>query len=68
MPVPVIVPDPVPDLDVVRVRCVIAKDALTDLFAVMVTVQVLLLVVSQPVQEEKVEPVLAVAVRVTDVP
>ena len=49
-PVPVTVPEPVPDLDTVRVRCVKAKAALTDLFAVMVTVHVLQFVESQPVQ------------------
>ena len=67
-PRPVTVPDPVPDLDTVRVYWVRVKAALGDLAAVMDTVQVLLLVESHPVQEAKLEPVLPVAVKVTDVP
>ena len=62
------VPEPVPDLDTVRVFWVRVKAALGDLLEVIVTVQVLLFVESHPVQEAKLEPVLPVAVKVTDVP
>jgi len=52
----------------VRVSVIRVKEAVTDLAAAMVTMQVLPVVVSQPVQLVKVEPVDAVAVRVTSTP
>ena len=67
IPLPVTEPVPVPDLDTERVRWVKVKAALTDLLAVMVTVHEVPLLESQPVQPEKVEPVLAAAVMVTEV-
>jgi len=66
IPVPDTVPLPVPDLATVRTYWFLEKMALTDVAAVMVTVQVPV-PVQAPVQPAKVEPVVAAAVKVTAV-
>jgi hypothetical protein len=62
------VPDPVPVLVAFRVCWLRVKAAVTNLLAVIVTVHVFLFTELQPVQPEKLEPVLGVAVRMTTVP
>src|ERR1041385_3433691 len=64
----VTVPVPVPVRFTVRVRSVELKVAVTARFEFIATVQVLPEVESQPAQPAKVEPALALAVRVTEVP
>ena len=69
MPAPVILPEPLPNFSTSRV-CWFnkVKVAVTDLLEVIVTVQAMPLLVSQPTQPEKVEPVFAEADSVTGVP
>jgi hypothetical protein len=71
MPPPVTVPEPVPDfctLSVYWTGLTASKVAVTERLAVMVTLQVAPLTVSQPVQPANVEPAVAAAVSVTAVP
>ena len=71
MPPPLTVPDPVPLFWTVNVRggtSVMVKVAVTVLSAVMVTVQVAPLEVSQPLQLPNVDPLSGAAVSVTAVP
>ena len=62
------VPPPVPFFVTFKVCCTTVNVAVTDLAAVITTVQVFPEVESQPLQLVKVEPPAAVAVSVTDVP
>ena len=61
------VPDPVLDFVTVKLYVVVAKVAVTDVAAVIVTVQVPV-PEHPPDQPEKVYPLAAEAVKVTDVP
>ena len=63
-----IVPVPVPDFVTVKLYTVVAKDAVTDVAAFIVTVQVPVPEHPPPDQPEKVEPLAADAARATDVP
>jgi hypothetical protein len=65
---PVTVPVPVPDFVTVKLCCVIAKFAVTDLAAVIVTLQVPVPEHPPPDQPVKVYPLFGEAVNVTDVP
>ena len=64
----VTVPDPVPDFVTVKVYTDMAKVAVTDVAAFIVTVQVPVPEHPPPDQPEKVDPLVAEAVKVTDVP
>jgi hypothetical protein len=64
----VTVPVPVPDFLTVRLYTVVAKVAVTEVAAVIVTVQVPVPEHPPPNQPVKVYPLLAEAVNVTDVP
>ena len=59
---------PVPAVLTVSVKRCTSKVAVTNLDALMVTVQVVSRTVSHPVQPAKIDPVPGVAVRVTLVP
>ena len=63
-----IVPVPVPDFVTVKLYTVVAKDAVTDVAAFIVTVQVPVPEHPPPAQPEKTDPLVAKAVKVTDVP
>ena len=65
---PVTVPVPVPDFVTVKLYTVVAKVAVTDVAAVIVTVQVPVPEHPPPNQPVKVYPLFAEAVNVTDVP
>ena len=65
---PVIVPDPVPDFVTAKLYTDVAKVAVTDVAAAIVTVQVPVPVHPPPNQPVKVYPLFAQAVKVTDVP
>src|SRR5882672_12496378 len=65
---PVMVPVPVPDLLTVSVKDCCAKVAVTEVAALIVTVQVPVPEQPPPFQRVKVEPAAGVAVRVTAVP
>jgi len=60
------VPVPVPDLETVRAYCFRVKAAVTDFAAVIFTVHVPV-PVQAPLQPVKLDPVAAVAVKVTEV-
>jgi len=71
----VTVPDPVPDFVTIKLYAVVAavdvdvlKAAVTDVAAVIVTVQVSVPEHPPPDQPEKVDPLFAEAARATDVP
>ena len=63
-----IVPVPVPDFVTVKLYTVVAKDAVTDVAAFIVTVQVPVPEHPPPDQPVKVYPLFVDAVKVTDVP
>ena len=63
-----IVPVPVPDFVTVKLYTVVAKDAVTDVAAFIVTVQVPVPEHPPPDQPEKVDPLDAEVVTVNDVP
>jgi hypothetical protein len=65
---PVTVPDPVPDFAMVKLYTVVAKDAVTDVAAFIVTVQVPVPEHPPPAQPVKAYPLFVEAVKVTDVP
>ena len=65
---PVTVPDPVPGFVTVKLYAVVPKDALTDVAAVIDTVQVPVPEHPPPDQPVKVYPLFAETVKVTDVP
>ena len=62
------VPDPVPDFVTAKLYTDVAKVAVTDFAAVIVTVQVPVPEQPPPDQPEKVDPLFAKAVKATDVP
>jgi hypothetical protein len=64
----VTVPAPVPDFVTVKLYIVVAKDAVTDVAAFIVTVQVPVPEHPPPDQPVKVYPLFGEAVKVTDVP
>jgi len=64
---PVIVPDPIPVFVTVKLYAVVAKDAVTDVAAFIVMVQVPV-PEHAPDQPVKVYPLFGEAVKVTDVP
>jgi hypothetical protein len=64
----VTVPDPVPDFLTVKLYAVVAKVAVTDVAAVIDTVQVPVPEHPPPDQPVKVYPLFVEAVNVTDVP
>ena len=65
---PVTVPVPVPGFATVKLYAVVAKDAVTDVAAFIVTVQVPVPEHPPPDQPVKVYPLFGEAVKVTDVP
>jgi hypothetical protein len=65
---PVTVPAPVPGFVTVKLYAVVAKDAVTDVAAVIVTVQVPVPEQPPPNQPVKVYPLFGEAFKVTDVP
>ena len=65
---PVTVPDPVPDFETVKLYTDVAKVAVTDVAAVIDTVQVPVPEHPPPNQPVKVYPLFAQAVKVSDVP
>ena len=65
---PVTVPDPVPDFVTAKLYTDVAKDAVTDVAAFIVTVQVPVPEHPPPDQPVKVYPLFAQAVKVSDVP
>jgi hypothetical protein len=65
---PVTVPTPVPDFVTVKLYTDVANVAVTDVAAFIVTVQVPVPEQPPPDQPVKVYPLLAQAVKVTDVP
>ena len=65
---PVTVPAPVPDFVMVKLYTEVAKVAVTDVAAVIGTVQVPVPKHPPPNQPVKVYPLVAKAVKVTDVP
>ena len=62
------VPDPVPDFVTAKLYTDVAKDAVTDVAAVIDTVQVPVPEHPPPDQPVKVYPLFAETVKVTDVP
>jgi hypothetical protein len=65
---PVTVPVPVPGFVTVKLYAVVAKDAVTDIAAFIVTVQVPVPEHPPPDQPVKVYPLFGEAVKVTDFP
>ena len=65
---PVTVPVPVPAFVTVKLYAVVAKDAVTDVAAFIVTVQVPVPEHPPPDQPVKIYPLFGKAVKVTDVP
>ena len=65
---PVTVPVPVPGFVTVKLYAVVPKDAVTDVAAFIVTVQVPVPEQPPPAQPVKVYPLFVDAVKVTDVP
>ena len=65
---PVTVPIPVPGFVTVKLYAVVPKDAVTDVAAFIVTVQVPVPEHPPPAQPVKVYPLFVDAVKVTDVP
>ena len=65
---PVTVPAPVPDFVTAKLYTDVAKVDVTDVAAVIDTVQVPVPEQPPPDQPEKVDPLFAEAVKVTDVP
>ena len=65
---PVTVPVPVPGFVTVKLYAVVAKVAVTDVAAFIVTVQVPVPEHPPPDQPEKVDPLVAEAAKVTDFP
>jgi hypothetical protein len=65
---PVTVPDPIPDFLTAKLYIVVAKDAVTDVAAFIVTMQVPVPEHPPPDQPVKVYPLFVEAVKVTDFP